>query len=335
VRLLSETPQARNGRQAQPVSQRLRLHELTPQQTSLVRSVLFGDVEYLNRSFWLDPDTGKRGIHPLRIHELSSFARSWALAPIPCIRLMNDAIARITEASRVSRYLGAAVDLEILMDRAVTGDADAKLSHGIPSYLADGYIDMGSRSSFTQRQGREKIRVDKDRLRARLVDAKRQAVESVASRNRNRVSLEKLLARYYDVVRREIAYDERGVRTLYEELGDRTIDLSNYMREGVGVCRHLSILYQLCLQEAGIYSSVVKGDMRLFGFKERHAWNVAPFQGEIALIDITLPNGAGPFILVGESLQDINLKAAATYHRAYVPTPDSRNHYRIQTTARV
>ncbi len=92
------------------------MDRLTAQQASLVRAVSLGDENYLNHSYYLDPDSGKRVAHELDEDELTSFATTWGLAAIECIRDLNRAIRHITEPGRRARYIRAAVELELLMD---------------------------------------------------------------------------------------------------------------------------------------------------------------------------------------------------------------------------
>ncbi|MFQ5790399.1 MAG: hypothetical protein ACE5JI_07980, partial [Acidobacteriota bacterium] len=262
-----------------PISSRVTrrlMDRLSAQEASLVRAVSLGDANYLNHSYYLDPDTGKRVAHEVEEHELARFADSWCLAPIECVRALNRAIARISEPSRKGRYVRAAVDLEILMDQETWTDGDGKVYRGIPSYLPNGYTDMGTMPSPTERNGREKIKVDKTKMVDRLAECKRRGVMAGQPG-------EALLAWYYEAVRRDIEFDELGVEKLSREFGDESIVLSEYLDKGMGVCRHLSIFYQLYLQEAGIASRVVKGDLRFYVLSGRHAWNVAKLGKRVAL----------------------------------------------------
>jgi hypothetical protein len=303
-----------------PRSTRRLLDRLTAQQASLARSVALGDEEYLSRSYYEDPATGKRIAYELDRQELTDFSSSWKTEPVRCIRAMNQAIVRIPDLPRKERYVGAAVDLEILMDRQSRSGPAGRVYQGIPEYLMNGYTDMGSLSSVTERNGREKIKVDKERVRSRLVACKRRVVATEPT--------EELLVQYYRAVRRDIKFNERGVDKLFREYGDQSIALSKYLDMGLGVCRHLSIFYQLYLQEAGISSRLVKGDLKFYVFSGRHAWNLARVGKRIALVDVTHPNPSEPFIVWGASEEDVYQRAAGV-SRSYVPTPDDQNHYKI------
>ena len=57
--------------------------------------------------------------------------------------------------------------------------------------------------------------------------------------------------------------------------GDDTMPLSASVERNNIACRHVAILYQLRLQEAGISSRMEKGKLQLYSLKLRTAWNLA------------------------------------------------------------
>ena len=295
--------------------------QLTAQQVSLIRAVVLDRADYLQRSYYRDPETGRRTAHPLGENEWSRFVASWSVEPLACIRAVNQAIAALRSPARIRRYLEAAVALETLMDRGTLRVPEARVHSGIPVYIMDGYTDMGRNPSRTERRGREKIRVDKERLRPWLVETRWRALACEPS-------FEELLAEFYEVVRRSLSFDESRVKDLSSEWNDRSVNLSRFLDDGIGLCRHHSILYQLCLQEAAIPGRVVKGSLRVYGLAGRHAWNLAWLDGRVALIDVTLPAREGPLIVVGASLEEV-YRVANRDERRYVPTPDQQNHYKI------
>jgi hypothetical protein len=280
-----------------------------------------GDEEYLNNSYYTDPETGKRVAHELEEDELSRFATSWGLAPVECIRAMNRSIRQIPESTRRERYVRAAVELEILMDQQNWANGDGKVYQGIPSYLMNGYTDMGTLPSPTERTGREKIKVDKKKMKDRLIVCKRRGLDE------KELGME-TLTRFYEAVRKDIEFDEHGVEKLSREYGNESIVLSEYLDKRMGVCRHLSIFYQLYLQEVGIESRVVKGNLRFYIFTGRHAWNIVDLDDHVALADVTHPNVNNPFILVGSDEEDV-YRRAQEFDRSYVATPDEQNYYKI------
>jgi hypothetical protein len=296
------------------------MERLTAQQASLVRSVALVDPDYLDHSFYVDPRSGKRIAHELEPSEISDFLTSWAVAPMEAIRSMNAAISRLPDSSRKDRYVRAAVDLETLLDRQVWAE-DGRVYRGIPDYLMHGYTDMGTHSSPTERTGREKIKIDKIRMAPRLTECKRRGVSG-------KREVDPLLAWYYNSVRQDIEFNELGVEKLSRDFGNESIVLSEYLEKGLGVCRHLSIFFQLYLQEAGIDCRVVKGNLKFYIFKGRHAWNLVTVDNRVLLVDVTHPNGDQPFILSAESEEEVYRRAAED-SRSYEPTPDEQNYYKI------
>jgi hypothetical protein len=297
------------------------MDRLSAQQASLVRAVSMNDEEYLNNSFYLDPETGKRIAHELEEDELSRFVTSWGLAPVECIRAMNRAIRRIAESGRQDRYVRAAIDLEILMDQQNWSNGDGKVYQGIPDYLMNGYTDMGTMPSPTERNGREKIKVDKKEMKDRLFRCKSEGLNATAPGMET-------IERFYELVRKDIAFDERGVDRLSREFGNESIVLSEYLSKGMGVCRHLSIFYQLYLQEVGIESRVVKGNLQFYIFSGRHAWNIVTLGDQKVLVDVTHPDVNRPLILLGANEEDV-YRRARELDRTYTATPDEQNYYKI------
>jgi hypothetical protein len=289
-----------------------------------VRAVVLNRTNYLRQSFYRDPETGARVAHPLSEAEWARFVSAWATEPVACIRAVNRAIAILRTPARIRRYLEAAVDLETVMDRRTLRAPQGRVFRGIPRYVMDGYTDMGRHPSWMLR-GREKIRVDKARLKPWLVESRWRALAYEASPD-------KLLAEYYGSVRSRLHRDESRVRHLLHDAADTSIDLSRFLADGIGLCRHMAILYQLCLQEAAIPARVVKGCFRLFGIEGRHAWNLVWLAGRVALVDVTLPSRHGPLIVVGESQEEV-YRAANQNERGYLPTPDEQNHYKIVVPA--
>lgn len=291
----------------------------TAQQASLIRAVVLNDLEYLNNSFYVDPKSGHRVAYELEVNELEQFLTSWGVGAPECSRLMNQAIERIPTPSRRDRYIQAAVSLEVLMDRAVWCP-DSRIYQGIPNYLMHGYTDMGSQPEG-ERAGREKIKVDKERMQTRLFECRRQSVVGEKSPHA-------LISWFYQWVRKDLEFDELGVEKLARDFGNESIVLNEYLDKGLGVCRHLSIFFQLYAQEAGLDARLVKGDLRFYVFKGRHAWNLVRSDHQLTLVDVTHPSMDRPFIVTGSNEEDVYRKAQVS-DRIYLPTPNEQNHFKI------
>ena len=113
--------------------------------------------------------------------------------------------------------------------------------------------------------------------------------------------------------------------------GDEAVLLSDSVSRREVNCRHLAILYQLRLQEAGISSRLVKGTLRLFALKLRHAWNVVQEKDVFALVDVAFTGDESPFVLCGKGAEDVYREAAAL-NRIYCPNPDSFFRYGVLKT---
>jgi len=296
-------PRARGDEEA-PLRERL-----NAQQSSLVKAVSQGNPDFLNRSYYPDPATGQRTAMPLDGQELKRFTSRWGVAPIGCIRSINAAIAQLEDRSRVPRYVKAAVDLEILMDAEVA-KADSKVDYGIPSYLPSGYTYVEPSDSTEQQPEHEAVQVDKEILREQLIDARLMALELGPSLG--------LLESYYPAVRRELAVDQAGAEERSSEDEDGGIGPSDDV-ESIGPRLNLSLLHQLFLQEAGLQSRVVKGEVRSSDLSEPHAWSLVWLAGEVLLVDVSLPaSGGEPFILLGASIEDV-YREAKSHQRGYRP----------------
>ena len=298
---------------------------LTAQQTNLVRSVLRAEPNYLNHPHYVDPDSGVKRVTRLEDDEIARFRSTWEKRPVGCIRSMNRAIASVREPTRSVRYLMAAFDLEILMDRANGARPSGDLV-GIPVYLRDGYTDLGF---FPMRNRREKILVDKERLGRQLVTGKRQAIEDLGESRTPAALLETHLRELGTTLRESVGYHEGDVGP---RLSEEMVLLSDCVERRAVQARHLSILMQLRLQECGIASRLVKGVLRLYGLKGRHAWNIVTHGECLALVDVTFAEDDGPLVIVGTALGELYQRAADT-NRVYIPSPDTSNHYEIRDTS--
>jgi hypothetical protein len=297
---------------------------LNAQQTNLVRSVLRAEAHYLNHPHRLHPRTGIKTVMRLVPEELARFRSAWEKRPVDCIGSMNRAIASVREPPRSVRYLHAAFDLEILMDRSGPTATSRDLV-GIPAYLKDGYTDLGSSPR------RQKILVDKERLSQVLVSCKRRAIEELSESRVSAELLETHLRELGATLRESIGYHEGKPGVWASE---ETVSLSDSVERRAVACRHLSILMQLRLQECGMSSRLTKGVLRLFGLKGRHAWNVVQHGDSVALVDVTFDEDEGPFVLVGTEIGEV-YRRAGELKRFYCPGPDEANHYRMAPAALV
>jgi hypothetical protein len=238
---------------------------------------------------------------------------------------MNRAIARITEPRRRTRYLDAALDLEIVMDRSERESLAGRDFAGIPTYLVDGYTDLGVHASVDQLRRSERIFVDKEGLRLQLLTSKRQAIDGFPGRESGRELFEMALFEIARSLRTSLGYDE----TQSKRRDDDTAMLADSVAQRTVNCRHMAILLQLFLQEAGVQSGLANGMLRLFGLKLRHTWNVAQEGNLFAMVDATFAENSGPLVLSGGNLDEI-YQRAQKLHRIYSPGPESFHHYEVR-----
>lgn len=298
---------------------------LNAQQTNLVRSVV-GGTGHLQKPPFRDPVTGRKAVAPLSPDELDRFGAAWSNGPVACIRAMNRALGLVHEPRRLTRYVEAAFDLELLMDRRSKTMVMERDLVGVPSYLTDGYTDLGIHTSLGRAPRRQKILVDKERLRADLVCTKRRALQELGRWEARAVELESVLRGLAESLRESAGYDESVAQTRGR---DTTVRLSESIAERSVSCRHLAILYQLRLQEAGISSQLVKGKLHLYSLKLKHAWNVVQEGDGFALVDVAFGEEEAPCVLVGNGPAEVYAKATAL-NRLYHPSPDAFHRYQIR-----
>ena len=294
--------------------------ELTAQQANLVRAVLRDDTSYLNRPHERHPTTGGRAVTALEPAEIVRFADAWGGSPVRCLKLMNGAIARLSPA-RAPRYLDASLDLEIRMDHE-DGHVAAGEFVGIPDYLVDGYTDLGRKG----KSHRQAIVVDKKGLSAELRAWKESSVQGIA-RETLTAPLSDFLRATASALRESLGYREERFGSTR---GPGTVLLSDCVRRRAVSYRHLALLMQLMLQEQGLGSRVVKGVLRLYGLKGRHAWNLVSDGPRLALVDATFADGDAPFVAVGSSLGEVYARALERA-RHYEAAPDAANHYTVKS----
>ena len=300
--------------------------ELTAQQANLVRAVLAPQRTDVLSAPARDAVTGVKTVEALTPYELRDFRSTWRQTPVASIGMMNRAIASISEPQRSYRYLSAAFELELLMDRRESPPPSTEVLSGIPTYVMDGYTDIGAPSSKGRRR-RDRILVDKERLRPQLLRTKREAIDVFSKSSRAGVELESLLRNIARSLREDVAYQEDRNA---EAEDARTVLLSDCVRDQRMDGRHLALLYQLRMQEAGISSRIIKGKVRLFGIEAKHAWNIAWRDNVLAIVDVTYATETGPFVVTGASLAEATSKTMR-HDRCYYPASDSLNRYQINS----
>jgi hypothetical protein len=114
-----------------------------------------------------------------------------------------------------------------------------------------------------------------------------------------------------------VGYEEKQLANTFEDHSGGRVALSECLERGGLGSRHLAMLFQLWLQEAGLPSTLVHGVLKLFSVKVRHAWNVVWFSRSCALVDVALSGRKGEaYVVMGASLPGVYAKAEGA-QRAY------------------
>lgn len=235
-----------------------------PKMICLVRAVNAG-----NTSGFLDEE------------EYLRFRERYAANPLEAIRVINASIKSIESAEKRERYIAEAVTLETITERDhvstfdfLPGKNETKKENGIPPYIFDGFVDMGLISNEAIRGAREKLVVDKQKLKNKLCDAKLR----LADNNGN------IAARAWRFVRRNMCYSPAFAEWVSEKYSAGCIGIDKYINQREGICRHFAVFYQLVAQEAGLKSSIERG---LGPEGNMHAWNIANENNNFFLVDAT------------------------------------------------
>lgn len=187
---------------------------------------------------------------------------------------------------RLGRYWDAYTDLTVKLDRAAFAETDSGAVHlGVPDYIPDGLVDMGSNPSTDPRYrgGRDQIKVDKaaiyKKYRSTLLEIFSTDYTNVPSSAAKRHMAKTLMQAIYFT----LPYDKgRAAR----DNGPRTSGITHLHEMSEGVCRHQALTYQVLAQACGLTSRLVKCHMD----GERHAANATRIDYQWYFIDVTNPD---------------------------------------------
>ncbi|MDD4877562.1 MAG: transglutaminase domain-containing protein [Candidatus Nanoarchaeia archaeon] len=264
--------------------------------------------------------------------EFQRFKTLYSANPLLAIQRMNSAISMIRNDGAKKRYCEECVSLESAVEREIVGQKEMRCGietetkNGIPSFLYDGFIDMGYFRNELKRT-REKILVDKRKLKKHLADAKHM---SILYPERN----EMLLAR---MVSDRLEFSKKMTDINVEASGAGLMGIHEFVGD-YGVCRHFAMLYQLFAQEAGIESRIVRGMLGKGNNAGLHAWNMAHKEKKAILVDSSgtylrdnQDNTITRCIFVIEDLFEGRCyKKARGYGKHYGPHERSRNFYKYR-----
>lgn len=268
---------------------------LTVRETALASDMLLGIGSTALQS--IDTDSHRHyGIAWMSQREFSGLVGEFADNPRQALAAARGTLNRIaTDESldpahrdvRLQYYLDAYTSLSVKIDHAAfAGGGRHRVDSGVPSYIPDGFVDLGSqRTVDTAERYRETIYVDKPgmyrRHRQTLFDIFGARYDG-QDQAETETSIADLLAKkVFD----ELPYDHSEPTFNGERVNLADLD--------EGVCRHQALTFQVLAQAVGLNSKLVKGDVLAEGQRYRHAVNFVEIGGNWDLYDVTNPEHIG------------------------------------------
>ncbi|MFA5887389.1 MAG: transglutaminase-like domain-containing protein [Candidatus Nanoarchaeia archaeon] len=250
--------------------------------TALVRAVITDNPHYVS-------------LKDLTEHEYLQFKEKYNAKPEETIRKLNGFIKIISNNAVKQRHIRPAVELECIVEDEIlheyVGGGESPIFSGIPNYLFNGYTELANEPLNKYRQGQEKFKVNKRSIKNLLVIAK-----SIAIGSNNDAETASKLAGFISGF---LEYNVEKTDRIWEEDKDKSVMINRYIVEGIGVCRHMAVFFQLMAQEAGIPAKITIG--KIEGQDNWHMWNRAKLDDKTAKIDIAM---AGKDIVLGKTLAE-------------------------------
>lgn len=193
----------------------------------------------------------------------------------------DDKLSKSERKARLNRYFEAYTNLTLKLDHKAFPGNDI-VQRGMPSYIPDGFIDMGSEPSKDplRRWGRDQIRVDKaavyNKHRDFLLQVFSHDWSGVDSTSQKTQITKQLLLLVY----KSMPYDKAIAD------GAGSCDVINLHEMDTGVCRHLALNFQVLAQACGLTSRYIKCHVD----GGRHAANAVRINHNWHLVDPTIPD---------------------------------------------
>jgi hypothetical protein len=191
--------------------------------------------------------------------------------------------------ARVKRYTDAYLDLVVRLDKKAF-PAREEINRGVPEYIPDGLSDMGSdpEADPTNRRGREKIRIDKQKIFEQSRDLFHKIFSTDIGRMDNEAAKQWIVQYISYFVANKMPYDKKQNPFPSAE---RSIRLNESFEQRLAVCRHHALYAQVLLQTFGITSRLLKCDVDFGeGSRGAHAANLVRINSRWHLLDITNPD---------------------------------------------
>lgn len=194
--------------------------------------------------------------------------------------------------ARIDRYVQALERLQILLDHTAFPNTD-ELQTGVPAYIPDGLVDLGSNSQMNPRyRGREMVKVDKAALFAQSHGVLMDFYTKDEQESSGDDAKKRAVVGFATAVYRAMPYNVAG-----HDYGGDVVGLHEVFDKKFALCRHHALYTQVLLQSAGITSRLFKCDLDMGdGTWGTHVANLVRINNAWYILDTTNPdeeNGKG------------------------------------------
>lgn len=232
----------------------------------------------------------------LQENDLKMLTRKFQSDPKTCLAFARENLLAIStdkrmsqqeKLDRIKRYVDSCLDLIIKLDTAAFPSSQ-EIKSGVPEYIPDGLVDMGSDSTpDAAKRSREKIVVDK----RKIYSQSKELFYDIFSRDLKRLNNDQLknyfILRIASYVHEKMPYD-------YENriLEGNSIPLDRIYDKKLSQCRHHALYAQVLMQTLGLTSRLMKCDVKFssdssFG---PHGANLIRNNYDWYLLDVTNPD---------------------------------------------
>ena len=220
--------------------------------------------------------------------------------PLELIKKMRDKTAETaltmkkegkTEAE-IKKYIGEYLQAQIYLDHKAFPPDDVVRS-GIPAYIPDGLSDMGSDKEVDEKKrgGREKIRVDKEKMFENSLDNfytlfTTEFPPTLTQKDKEKKITEAVSRHIFNKIKYDYQNDLAAIHG-----GNQSINIGQIEELNLGVCRHHALDTQVMLQALGIDSRLLKSDFvdSKGNSLGAHANNLVHIEDQWYLLDTTNP----------------------------------------------
>lgn len=194
------------------------------------------------------------------------------------------------QVDRTIKYIDAYFNLIVKLDRDAF-PPDERVRSGIPDYIPDGLVDMGSRPDKepSKRYGREKVRVDKAEIFERAKPFLHTIFTQQASPDVSQELWEQQIANQVaSFVPLKMPYNHTGDEH-WGRRSEKSIGLHEFMDKPLSICIHQALMTQVLLQGFGITSRLMKSDMDGGEYVGAHVNNAVKIGEQWSILDSTYP----------------------------------------------